>query len=104
MMQPNNWRPMVDLINLLGFDCPVHWALTYLLPSGEAEEVDSPLPLQGSSLGSPCAGLSQQDGQDNCPQPSEDLCTRQGRRPGADRQDTDLNQGNASDCPNQESP
>eukprot|EP00957_Ditylum_brightwellii_P142214 10834729-Ditylum_brightwellii.AAC.2 len=85
-------------------DFPVHWALLCLLPLREAEEVDSPLPHQGSSLGSRCTGLSQQDSQDNHPQPSEDLCARQARRPGTDQQGLDLNQGNASDHPDWESP
>eukprot|EP00957_Ditylum_brightwellii_P001634 126956-Ditylum_brightwellii.AAC.1 len=44
---------------------PVCWTLPHSILPGEAKEVDPPLPLQGSSPGSRCAGLSQQDVQDN---------------------------------------
>eukprot|EP00957_Ditylum_brightwellii_P109904 8383579-Ditylum_brightwellii.AAC.1 len=78
-------------------DHPVRWTLPHLFPPGEAEEVNPPLPLQGSSLGSRCAGLSQQDGQDDRSQPSEDARVGQARRP-------ELNQGNAPDCPGWQGP
>eukprot|EP00957_Ditylum_brightwellii_P117962 8997686-Ditylum_brightwellii.AAC.1 len=65
-------------------DCPVCWTLPHSLLPGEAEEVNPPLPLQGSSPGRCHAGLSQRDSQENRPQPSEDLCAGQARGPGSD--------------------
>ena len=65
-------------------DRPVHRTLSRLLPSGEAEEVDPPLPLQGSSPGGRCAGFSQQDSQDKHLEPGEELRARRAGRPGPD--------------------
>eukprot|EP00957_Ditylum_brightwellii_P053523 4056063-Ditylum_brightwellii.AAC.1 len=66
--------------------------------------MDPPLPLQGSSPGSCCAGLSQQDGQNDHPQSGEDLHARQARGPGSDQQGAELDQGDASDRPDWEGP
>ena len=85
-------------------DRPVHRTLARSLPSGEAEEVDPPLPLQGSSPGGRRAGFSLQDGQDDRSKPGEELRARRAGRPGPDRQGADLNQGDAPDCPDREGP
>eukprot|EP00957_Ditylum_brightwellii_P036429 2757781-Ditylum_brightwellii.AAC.1 len=62
-------------------DRPVRWTLPHSLLTGEAEEVDSPLPLQGSSPSSHRAGFSQQDGQGDRLEPGKELCARRSRGP-----------------------